>query len=52
MASTAENIAEVEVDRAILGADFANIFGVLECVATPDYAAVDDLTVKIVVEVR
>ena len=52
MDSTGESLAEVEVDRAIQGADFANIFGVLECVATPDYAAVDDLTVKLIVEIR
>ena len=51
-ASTAENIAEVEVDRAVWCKDFDNIFGVLECVATPDYAAADDLTVSLIFETR
>lgn len=45
-----DSIATVELDTAIVF-DGANLYGVLECVATPDYVAVDDLTVNLIIEV-
>ena len=46
-----DSFASYELDTAILF-DGSNIYGVLQCVATPTYTAVDDLTVRMVVEQR
>jgi hypothetical protein len=49
--SASDSIAVYELDLALsLTSD--DFFAVLECVATPDYVAVDDLTVKFLVEIR
>ncbi|KKM68523.1 hypothetical protein LCGC14_1459990 [marine sediment metagenome] len=49
--SASDSIAIYELDTAIvLTSD--DLFGVLECIATPDYVAVDDLTIKLLVEIR
>ena len=45
-----DSIATYELDTAIVF-DGLNIYGVLECVGTPTYTAVDDLTVNLIVEV-
>ena len=50
--STCDSIAEKELDLAVVLTDNATLYGMLECVATPDYVAVDDLTVKMTVEIR
>ena len=41
--SAGDSIAIYELDHALVLVD-GNIYGVLECIATPDYIAVDDLT--------
>ena len=46
-----DSIASYELDTAIIY-DGENIFGVVECVATPTYTAADDLTIRLVVEPR
>jgi len=46
-----DSIVSYEKDTAIVF-DGANIYGVLECTATPTYTAVDDLTVHLIVEMR
>ena len=46
-----DSIASYELDTAIWF-DGSAIYGVLECVATPDYVAVDDLTIHLIVEQR
>ena len=46
-----DSIASYEKDTAIVF-DGANIYGVLECVGTPTYTAVDDLTVHLIIEQR
>lgn len=48
--SASDSIAIYELDHALVLVD-GNIYGVLECIATPDYVAVDDLTLKLVVEI-
>ena len=49
--SVSDSIAIYELDHAlVLTSD--DLFGVLECIATPDYAAVDDLPIKLLVEIR
>ena len=45
-----DSIATFELDTAIVF-DGKNLYGVLECVATPDYVAVDDLTINLILEV-
>lgn len=49
--SAGDSIAIYELDHA-LALTSTSFFGVLECIATPDYVAVDDLTLKFVVEIR
>jgi len=48
--SAGDSIAIYELDHALVLVD-GNIYGVLECIATPDYVAVDDLTLKLIVEI-
>lgn len=50
--SVGDSIAMYELDLAIALTNGTSFFGVLECIATPDYVAVDDLTVKFLVEIR
>lgn len=45
-----DSIATYELDTAVVF-DGLNLYGVLECVATPDYVAADDLTVNLIVEI-
>ena len=45
-----DSIASYELDTSIIF-DGLNIYGVLEGIATPDYVAVDDLTVNLIVEI-
>ena len=46
-----DSIVSYEKDTAIVF-DGANLYGVLEATATPDYVAVDDLTVHLIIEQR
>ena len=46
-----DSFASYELDTAI-NFDGSNIYGSLQCVGTPTYTAVDDLTVVLVVEQR
>lgn len=48
--SASDSIATYELDTAIVF-DGLNIYGVLECVVTPAYTAVDDLTVNLILEI-
>lgn len=50
--SAGDSIFTDELDHACVLIDFTNLYGVLECVATPDYTAVDDLTIKLIVELN
>ena len=50
LTSAGDSIASYEKDTPIVF-DGKNIYGVLECVATPDYVAVDDLTVTLYLEI-
>ena len=45
-----DSIASFELDTAIVF-DGLNIYGVLECTATPTYTAATDLTINLVVEI-
>jgi len=45
-----DSIASYELNTAIVF-DGLNIYGVLECSATPDYVAVDDLTINLILEI-
>lgn len=44
-----DSIASYELDTAVYY-DGLNLYGVLEATATPDYVAVDDLTIHLIVE--
>ena len=46
-----DSIASYELDVPIVY-DGKDIFGVLECTATPTYTAVNDLTIHLIVELR